>query len=59
MNHDVAHCLDYKSGKCPNTCPFAKLEQDLQKHAIDLIGVPITYQSFLHDSICERSTRKE
>ena len=55
MNHDVAHCLDYKCGKCPSTCPFVQLERDL-KTRIDLIGVPITYQSFKDEEVCRKYT---
>jgi len=31
MNHDAAHCLDYKKGKCPKTCYRAKMTEELRK----------------------------
>ena len=30
MNHDAAHCLDYKKDKCPKTCYRAKLTEELR-----------------------------
>ena len=31
MNHDYAHCADYKRGKCPVECFRGQLVRDLNK----------------------------
>lgn len=40
MNHDYAHCLDYKED-CPEKCFRAQLTRDLKRH-------PIPWASWMH-----------
>ena len=40
MNHDYAHCLDYKED-CPEKCFRAQLTRDLKGH-------PIPWVSWMH-----------
>jgi hypothetical protein len=30
MNHDAAHCLDYKKSSCPKSCYRAQLTEELK-----------------------------
>ena len=52
MNHDYAHCLDYRPD-CPKSCFRAQLERDLAKRK-DIYWLPITYQHFQDTEECER-----
>lgn len=40
MNHDYAHCLDYKED-CPEKCFRAQLTRDLKRY-------PIPWASWMH-----------
>ena len=40
MNHDYAHCLDYKED-CPEKCFRAQLTRDLKRN-------PIPWRSWMH-----------
>lgn len=51
MNHDYAHCLDYKKGKCPKKCFRAKLTEDLNNHISE--GFMVTWANFKGTQYCE------
>lgn len=53
MNHDGAHCMDYERGKCPASCYYAELQEDVKARP-DLIGVPMTYTHYLCEPVCAR-----
>lgn len=50
MNHDYAHCLDFKES-CPNNCFRAQLTRDL-KTRTDLLGLPFTWMHFKETKEC-------
>lgn len=52
MNHDYAHCLDFRNG-CPRDCFRAELVRDLNKRT-DLYGKPIDWMSFRWTSECPK-----
>lgn len=49
MNHDAAHCSDYRKGKCPKKCYRAELTEDLRKHFYPL---PTSWVSFKGTKEC-------
>lgn len=52
MNHDYAHCSDYRKD-CPKNCFRAQLVRDL-KQRTDLLGLPFTWMSFKGTSECKK-----
>lgn len=52
MNHDYAHCLDFKPS-CPRACFRAKLERDLQKNKEQYIGMTFSYMRFRGCGLCQ------
>ena len=52
MNHDYAHCMDYR-GDCPMECFRARLTKDLESR-IDLGGIPLTWMHFEGTDECKR-----
>ncbi len=50
MNHDYAHCFDYKP-YCPKDCFRAQLARDLENRS-DLKGIPLTYANFKGTKHC-------
>ena len=52
MNHDYAHCADFKDD-CPKKCFRAQLVRDL-KQRTDLLGLPFTWMSFKGTSECKK-----
>lgn len=58
MNHDYAHCADYKYGVCPTECFRGQLVRDL-KDAPD--GFAVTFMSFKDSKECmlEEKLRRE
>ena len=53
MNHDYAHCLDFKES-CPKSCFRAQLMRDLDVDPIRLVGIPLTYMHFADTEECKR-----
>lgn len=51
MNHDYAHCLDFKRN-CPKDCFWAQLQRDLMKRFYLL---PLTYAHFKDTEECPRN----
>ena len=60
MNHDYAHCLDWKP-TCPKKCFRAQLVRDLNRNKIRLHGIPISWVHFKGTDECgdTRMRRKE
>lgn len=52
MNHDYAHCADFKMS-CPRNCFRAKLERDLRTNGMNYVGMPISYVHFKKDGLCQ------
>ena len=52
MNHDYAHCSDYRKD-CPKNCFRAQLTKDL-KQRTDLLGLPFTWMSFKGTKECKK-----
>ena len=52
MNHDYAHCLDYRKD-CPNECFRAQLTIDL-KQRTDLLGIPFSWMHFEDTEECKK-----
>ena len=52
MNHDYAHCMDYRDD-CPMECFRARLTKDL-KERLDLIDLPFTWGHFKGTDECKR-----
>ena len=52
MNHDYAHCLDFKES-CPKSCFRAQLLRDLKDNP-RLVGIPLTYMHFADTEECKR-----
>ena len=55
MNHDYAHCLDYKS-TCPKKCFRGELVRDLQRQPYPL---PASWMHFKGTSECMRGRDDE
>lgn len=54
MNHDYAHCMDYRDD-CPMECFRGKLIRDLRgNNTINLIGVPIAWSHLKGTDECKR-----
>ena len=61
MNHDYAHCLDYKDD-CPKECFRAQLVRDLRKYgnlAPYAINIPVTWMHFEGTEECMRKDGEE
>lgn len=52
MNHDYAHCLDWKP-TCPKNCFRAMLVRDLKKRN-DLREIPMSWMHLEDTNECER-----
>lgn len=52
MNHDYAHCADYRKD-CPKDCFRVQLVRDL-KQRTDLLGLSFTWMSFKGTDECKR-----
>lgn len=52
MNHDYAHCADFKPS-CPRNCFRAKLERDLRTNGMNYVGIPISYVHFKESGMCQ------
>lgn len=47
MNHDVAHCFDYKKNKCPKSCYRAQVTQEyFEAKAAGKIDFPTSWVHF-------------
>ena len=49
MNHDKAHCMDYRKDKCPVICMRGMLTRDIANNHQDMI---VTWQSFKGSDEC-------
>lgn len=57
MNHDVAHCLNYKKGKCPKSCYRAQVTQEyLELKAAGKIDFPTSWSKFENTKYCPLHT---
>lgn len=56
MNHDATHCADYRKSRCPRSCYYAKLTEDLKtkKKTGQLLGIPMSFDSFKDTDVCPR-----
>ena len=52
MNHDYAHCLDFRED-CPKKCFRAQLVRDLETRS-DLMCIPLTWAHFVGIEECKR-----
>ena len=52
MNHDYAHCLDFKPS-CPRSCFRARLARDLQTNMEQYIGMTFSYMRFRGSGLCQ------
>ena len=52
MNHDYAHCLDFKPS-CPRSCFRARLARDLQANKEQYIGMTFSYMHFRESGLCQ------
>ena len=52
MNHDYAHCLNFRED-CPQKCFRAQLVKDLKLHSTD-IRLPVTWLDFRGTAECMR-----
>lgn len=52
MNHDYAHCLDYKADKCPKSCFRAQLTEELKQN-IDRVDFMVLWANFKGTQYCE------
>ena len=52
MNHDYAHCSDYRKD-CPKDCFRAQITKELMQRT-DLAGIPLTWMSFKGTEGCKR-----
>ena len=57
MNHDYAHCIDYKDD-CPMECFRARLTKDL-KNRTDLQWKPYSWMNFKDTFECKLKKVKE
>lgn len=57
MNHDNAHCMDFKHD-CPKECYRAELTRDLMNRA-DLIGCPVAWMHFKGTFECKKGENNE
>ena len=55
MNHDYAHCLDWKP-TCPKKCFRAMLVQDLEKRN-DLREIPMSWMHFKGTDECPKAEK--
>lgn len=56
MNHDYAHCLDFKS-TCPDSCFRAQLVREIEE--VGLYGIPVTWGHFKGTEDCEIATKEQ
>lgn len=56
MNHDAAHCYDYKPGVCPKSCYRAQLTEELNRIYYDL---PTTWAYFKGTRYCPKWPEKK
>lgn len=60
MNHDVAHCLNYKKSKCPQNCYRAQVTQDfLELKAAGKIDFPTSWAKFHGTKYCPLNANEE
>lgn len=57
MNHDYAHCADYKAD-CPKSCFRAQLVRDLRQRT-DLLGLPFSWMHFKGTEECRKEKKNE
>ena len=58
MNHDYAHCLDFKK-TCPKKCFRAKLVRDLQKREEELKDIPLAWVHFRKTEKCPKNKKEK
>ena len=56
MNHDYAHCADYNTETCPETCFRGQLVRDYREREL---GVPVSWMSFKGTAECKEYCRKQ
>ena len=56
MNHDYAHCADYNTETCPETCFRGQLVRDYREREL---GVPVSWMSFKDTTECKEYCRKQ
>lgn len=56
MNHDYAHCADYKKGVCPTECFRGQLVRDLNRHPM---LKNISFASFKGTDECELKEQED
>ena len=53
MNHDVAHCFDYRKKKCPKKCYRAQVTQEyFELSAAGKIDFPTSWVHFEGSEYC-------
>lgn len=56
MNYDYAHCADYNTETCPETCFRGQLVRDYREREL---GVPVSWMSFKDTAECKEYCRKQ
>lgn len=61
MNHDEAHCADFRKSRCSKRCYRARLTRELfeMKARGELKGVPMSFAHFKGTDACPMEGEKE
>ena len=57
MNHDYAHCADFKDS-CPEDCFRAQLVRDLQRYG-DMKGFPVSWMHLEGTEACRKYIKEK